>query len=65
MNPHEEAFVKTFIIKDKRDRYCQLLGSPKRRREFLKSFTTILTTTGLALPTTRRAITASTTWRRC
>src|SRR5205823_15039050 len=31
----EEAFVRAFIVASKRDRYVQLLASPKRRRDFL------------------------------
>lgn len=32
---HEEAFINAFIVKDKRDRYFQLISSPKRRHAFL------------------------------
>ena len=35
LNEHEEAFVRAFIVKDKRARYRQLLQIPKRRRELL------------------------------
>ena len=34
----ESAFVKAFIVKDKQERYLQLLGSPKRRRDILDRF---------------------------
>ena len=39
MVDHQEAaFVKAFIVKDKQERYLQILGSPKRRREMLDRF---------------------------
>jgi hypothetical protein len=31
MNQHEEAFARSFIVSQKRDRYLSLLGSPKGR----------------------------------
>ena len=31
MNQHEEAFARSFIVPQKRDRYLSLLGSPKGR----------------------------------
>jgi hypothetical protein len=31
----EEAFVRAFIVTDKQSRYITMLGSPKRRRDFL------------------------------
>lgn len=34
----ETAFVKASIVKDKQERYLQLLASPKRRREILDRF---------------------------
>ena len=34
----EAAFVKAFIVKEKQERYLQLLNSPKRRREILDRF---------------------------
>lgn len=34
----EAAFVKAFIVKEKQERYLQLLASPKRRREILDRF---------------------------
>ncbi len=38
MDNQEAAFVKAFIVKDKQERYLQLLASPKRRREILDRF---------------------------
>ena len=38
LNIQEAAFVKAFIVKDKQERYLQLLASPKRRREILDRF---------------------------
>src|SRR3712207_5216845 len=35
MNEHEAAFVRAFVVKDKRDRYLQHLAHPKRRRKLL------------------------------
>ena len=32
---HEEAFVRSFIVKTKQDRYLQKLASPRHRRAFL------------------------------
>ena len=37
-NEQEAAFVKAFIVKDKQERYLQLLAYPKRRRELLDRF---------------------------
>ncbi len=34
----EAAFVKAFIVKDRQERYLQLLANPKRRREILDRF---------------------------
>ena len=31
----EEAFIRAFIVPDKRDRYLQLLASPSRRKKIL------------------------------
>ena len=31
MNDHESAFVSTFIVPERRERYLTLLGNPKRR----------------------------------
>lgn len=33
----EEAFVKAFILLDKRERYLQMLGSPRKRGKILNS----------------------------
>ena len=38
LDNQEAAFVRAFIVKDKQDRYLQILGSPKRRREILDRF---------------------------
>jgi hypothetical protein len=37
IHPHEEGFVQSFIVKNKRERVAMLLVSPKRREEFRKS----------------------------
>ena len=38
LDNQETAFVKAFIVKDKQERYLQLLASPKRRREIVDRF---------------------------
>ena len=35
VNEHEEAFVRSFIVKDRRERYLSLLANPKRRPKLL------------------------------
>ena len=35
MNEHESAFVSTFIVAERRERYVALLGNPKRRGKVL------------------------------
>lgn len=35
MNDHEDKMVDTFVLKEKRDRYRILLGSPKKRMTLL------------------------------
>jgi hypothetical protein len=35
VNAHEEAFVRSFIVPKKRDRYLRLLGHPKHRAKLL------------------------------
>jgi hypothetical protein len=37
MNEHEDGFVQSFVVKNKRDRTAMLLRSAKRRKDFLKS----------------------------
>lgn len=32
---HEQAFIRSFIVKSKQSRYLKKLASPKHRREFL------------------------------
>ena len=38
MDDHEEAFVSTFVIPEKRIRYSEFLAKPKRRGEILDRF---------------------------
>ena len=38
VNDQEEAFVKTFICEEKRERYLGFIASPKNRVKFLKDF---------------------------
>jgi hypothetical protein len=33
MNAHEEAIIRSFIVREKRSRYLELLGNKKRRAE--------------------------------
>ena len=35
MNQHEQAFVESFLVSNKRQRYLFLLSKPKRRMQFL------------------------------
>jgi hypothetical protein len=35
MDEHEKAFVSTFIVSERRERYLTLLGNPKRRNKAL------------------------------
>src|SRR5262245_40357868 len=38
MNPHEERFARSFIVRKKRDRYLMLLESKKGRPHLLSGF---------------------------
>ena len=38
MNPHEAAFVESFIIKSRRERALELLASSKNRHKFTSKF---------------------------
>ena len=42
INEQERALVGAFIIKDKRERYLQMLANPKRRRDILDRFNHLL-----------------------
>lgn len=35
--PHEEAIVRTFIVKDRRDRFLELLPRPRQRHKITES----------------------------
>ena len=37
MNEHEEGFVRSFVVANKKERVAMLLANPKRRREYLKT----------------------------
>ena len=37
MNAHEEGFVRSFVVANKRDRVAMMLANPKRRKEYLKT----------------------------
>jgi hypothetical protein len=38
MNPHESAFVESFILKARRERALEMLASPKNRHKFTSRF---------------------------
>jgi hypothetical protein len=38
MNPHESAFVESFVVKARRERALELLGSSKSRYKFTSNF---------------------------
>jgi hypothetical protein len=38
MNPHESAFVESFIVKPRRERAMELLASSKHRHKFTSKF---------------------------
>ena len=38
MNPHESAFVESFVVKVRRERALELLASPKNRHKFTSKF---------------------------
>lgn len=38
MNPHEEMFVRSFVVPDKRNRYLSLLDSERGRKKILAGF---------------------------